>query len=60
MDDQRFLVAKELYQQKNYNQALDIYTELESKGYKNYDMFIDLGHIYFHHMGLANAYQRNI
>ena len=58
MDDQRFLVAKELYQQKNYNQALDIYTELESKGYKNYDMFIDLGHIYFHHMGLANAYQK--
>jgi hypothetical protein len=57
-DDKRFLIAKETYQRKEYDQAYDLYSELENKGYKNYDMFIDLGHIYFHHMGLANAYQR--
>lgn len=57
-DDQKFIIAKEIYQQKAYDKAFDLYSELENKGYKNYDMFIDLGHIYFHHMGLSNAYQR--
>ncbi len=57
-DDQKFLIAKGLYQQKQYDQAFDLYSELENKGYKNYEMFIELGHIHFHHMGLANAYQK--
>ncbi|MBN2268854.1 MAG: hypothetical protein V3569_05445 [Acholeplasmataceae bacterium] len=57
-DDQKFLMAKSFYQQKQYDQAFDLYSELENKGYKNYEMFIELGHIYFHHMGLANAYQK--
>jgi hypothetical protein len=59
MDDYAlYLVAKDFYQKKDYAKAFDLYSELENKGFKHYDMFIDLGHIYFHHMGLANAYQK--
>lgn len=54
----KFTIAYTLYQEKHYKQAFDMYMELEAQGFKNYEMFIQLGHIYFHQKELSNAYQK--
>ncbi len=53
----RFLIAQQIYHAKNYKQALNLYSELESEGFKHYEMFIELGHIYFHHKAFSQAFQ---
>jgi hypothetical protein len=50
-----FLDAFKLYQTKEYKKAFDIFLELENKGFKDYDMFMSLGHIYYYNKGYMNA-----
>ena len=54
----RFIIAQQIYLAKDYDKAFDLFSELESEDFKDYEMFIILGHIYFHHKGFSNAYQR--
>lgn len=50
-----FLEAYKLYQIKEYQKAFDIFIELENKGFKDYNMFMSLGHIYYYNKGYMNA-----